>query len=107
MAYALLIVEPAGQRQERTEAQGRELYDRMLRFSEELRSKGLLTLSQSLASDQNGAPRPHAGGAGGHRGWSLCRGPGNDRRVLPAYLQDPRGSHRHRTAMPRGALGDG
>jgi hypothetical protein len=55
MAYALLIVEPAGQRQERTEAQGRELYDRMLRFSEEPRSKGLLTLSQSLASDQNGA----------------------------------------------------
>ena len=55
MAYALLIVEPTGQRRERTEAQGRELYDRMLRFSEELRSKGLLTLSQSLASDQNGA----------------------------------------------------
>jgi hypothetical protein len=55
MAYALLIVEPAGQRQERTDAQGQELYDRMLRFSEELRSKGLLTLSQSLASDQNGA----------------------------------------------------
>jgi hypothetical protein len=55
MAYALLIVEPTGQRQERSEAQGRELYDRMLRFSEELRSKGLLTLSQSLASDHNGA----------------------------------------------------
>jgi hypothetical protein len=55
MAYALLIVEPAGQRQERTDAQGRELYDRMLRFSEELRAKGLLTLSQSLASDHTGA----------------------------------------------------
>lgn len=55
MAYALLIVEPAGQRQERTEAQGRELYERMLQFSEELRAKGLLTLAQSLASDQNGA----------------------------------------------------
>jgi len=55
MAYALLIVEPAGQRQERTEAQGRDLYDRMLRFSEDLRAKGLLTLSQSLASDQNAA----------------------------------------------------
>ena len=55
MAYALLIVEPTGQRLERSEAQGRELYDRMLRFGEELRAKGLLTLSQSLASDQNGA----------------------------------------------------
>jgi hypothetical protein len=55
MAYALLIVEPAGQRQERTEAQGRELFARMLQFSEELRAKGLLTLSQSLASDHNGA----------------------------------------------------
>jgi hypothetical protein len=55
MAYALLIIEPAGQRQERTEAQGRELYDRMLRFSADLRAQGLLTLSQSLASDHNGA----------------------------------------------------
>jgi hypothetical protein len=55
MAYALLIVEPAGQRQERTEAQGRELYDQMLRFSQDLHAKGLLTLSQSLASDQSGA----------------------------------------------------
>jgi hypothetical protein len=55
MAYALLIIEPAGQRQERTEAQGRELYDRMLQFGEALRAKGLLTLAQSLASDHNGA----------------------------------------------------
>jgi hypothetical protein len=55
MAYALLIIEPAGQRQERTEAQGQDLYDRMLRFSADLRAKGLLTLSQSLASDHNGA----------------------------------------------------
>ena len=29
MAYALLIVEPAGQRQTRTEAEGRALYDRL------------------------------------------------------------------------------
>jgi hypothetical protein len=55
MAYALLIIEPAGQRQERTEEQGQELYDRMVRFSEELRARGLLTLSQSLSSDHNGA----------------------------------------------------
>ena len=54
MAYALLIMEPAGQRQERTEAEGRDLYDRMVRFSSDLESRGLLTLSQSLASDRSG-----------------------------------------------------
>jgi hypothetical protein len=55
MAYALLIVEPAGQRQSRTEAEGRALYDRMVRFSEELKSRGLLTLTQSLKADTDGA----------------------------------------------------
>lgn len=40
MAYALLIVEPAGQRQARTEAEGRDLYDRMLRYGEDLKSRG-------------------------------------------------------------------
>ncbi|MEA3139409.1 MAG: hypothetical protein QOK23_1578 [Gammaproteobacteria bacterium] len=53
MAYALLIVEPTGQRQARTEAEGRDLYDRMLRFSADLKSRGLLTLSQSLLSDRD------------------------------------------------------
>jgi len=51
MAYALLILEPPGQRQTRTDAQGRDLYDRMLRYSADLQRRGLLTLSQSLASD--------------------------------------------------------
>ncbi len=55
MAYALLIVEPPGERQARTEAQGRHLYERMLGFSQELRDRGLLTLSQSLASDHGAA----------------------------------------------------
>src|SRR6202051_3637924 len=55
MAYALLIVEPAGQRQTRTEAEGRALYDRMVRFSEDLKSRGLLTLTQSLKTDTQGA----------------------------------------------------
>ena len=55
MAYALLIVEPAGQRQTRTEAEGRVLYDRMLRFSEDLKSRGLLTMTQSLKTDTQGA----------------------------------------------------
>ena len=55
MAYALLIVEPAGQRQTRSEAEGRALYERMVRFSEDLKSRGLLTMTQSLTTDTQGA----------------------------------------------------
>ena len=51
MSYMLLIVEPVGQRRGRTEAEGRELYDQMLRFSANLKERGLLTLSQSLRTD--------------------------------------------------------
>jgi hypothetical protein len=55
MAYALLIVEIPGERQTRSEAQARERYERMVAFSEDLKARGLLTLSQSLTSDRNGA----------------------------------------------------
>ena len=55
MAYALLIFESPGQRQGRTEAQGRALYERMLEFSQDLHARGLLTVSQSLASDRGAA----------------------------------------------------
>jgi hypothetical protein len=55
MAYALLIVETPGQRETRSEAEGRERYERMLRFSEDLKDKELLTVSQSLVSDRRGA----------------------------------------------------
>ena len=55
MAYALLIVEPSGQRQTRTEAEGRVLYERMVRYSEDLKSRGLLTMTQSLKTDTQGA----------------------------------------------------
>jgi hypothetical protein len=51
MAYMLLVVEPVGQRGERTEEQGRELYERMLRFSEDLKRRGVLRLTQSLKRD--------------------------------------------------------
>jgi hypothetical protein len=50
-----LILEPTGQRLARSESQGRELYDGMVRFSESLQSRGLLTMSQSLKSDATGA----------------------------------------------------
>lgn len=54
MPYMLLIVEPVGQRAERSEAQGRELYDTMLRFADSLRQRGLLIDAQSLRSDADG-----------------------------------------------------
>jgi hypothetical protein len=55
MAYMLLIIEPAGQRQLRTETEGRACYERMLRFSADLKGRGLLKTSQSLKADTNGA----------------------------------------------------
>ena len=55
VAYMLLIVEPAGQRQTRTEPEGRAVYDRMLAFSADLKRRGLLTMSQSLKTDAAGA----------------------------------------------------
>ena len=54
MTYMLLIIEPTGQRRERSEEEGRTLYERMLRFSGELKARGLLQASQSLRSDAEG-----------------------------------------------------
>ena len=48
VSYMLLIVEPAGLRQTRSESEGRALYDSMLTYSETLKARGLLTMSQSL-----------------------------------------------------------
>jgi hypothetical protein len=55
MAYMLLVVEKVGERAARSESEGRTLYDRMLRFSEDLEQRGLLTMSQSLKTDAVGA----------------------------------------------------
>ena len=55
MAYALWVVEPVGQRQTRSEAEGRAVYDRMVKFGENLKARGLLTISQSLVADTAGA----------------------------------------------------
>jgi hypothetical protein len=63
MAYALLIVEKSGDRQARSEAQGRVLYERMQRFSEDLKARDLLIASQSLAADTT-AVRVRALGGG-------------------------------------------
>src|SRR6478752_3038286 len=50
MAYMLMMVEPIGQRQARTEAEGREAYARMVRWSESLQQRGLLIAAESLRS---------------------------------------------------------
>ena len=50
MSYMLLIVEPVGQRRERSDAEGRRVYERMLRFSETLQTRGVLRASESLGS---------------------------------------------------------
>ena len=50
MAYMLLMIEPPTQRKTRTEAEGRGVYERMVRWGDELRSRGLLLASESLKS---------------------------------------------------------
>ncbi len=52
MPYMLLMVEPTGQRRTRTEAEGREVYARMLKFADELRARGQLLAVESLASQE-------------------------------------------------------
>lgn len=49
MSYMLLIIEPLGQRRERGETAGREVYDRMLTFAADLKARGLLVAAESLA----------------------------------------------------------
>ena len=50
MAYMLLMMEPVGQRQARTPAEGREAYARMVDWSESLQKRGLLIATESLRS---------------------------------------------------------
>ena len=53
MAHVLLMVEPVGQRQSRTEAEGREAYAKMERWAESLHKRGLLVVAQSLRSQSS------------------------------------------------------
>jgi hypothetical protein len=50
----LLIMEPGERRRGRSEEEGRVLYERMLRFTEDLKARGLLSASDSLRSDVDG-----------------------------------------------------
>ncbi|WP_137892757.1 YciI family protein [Ramlibacter sp. 2FC] len=55
MPYMLLIIEPPQQRRSRSEAEGRAVYERMLRFGDGLRSRGQLLAAESLASHATAA----------------------------------------------------
>lgn len=54
MPYLLLIVEDPDTRRNRTPEEGHQAYDRMLRFTEGLQSRGLLKASNSLRADAEG-----------------------------------------------------
>lgn len=54
MAYLLLIVEPRGQRAERTPDEAKQAYAEMVRFGEDLKARGLVRAYESLRSDADG-----------------------------------------------------
>jgi hypothetical protein len=54
MSYMLLIVEPTGQRAERTPAEGQARYARMLDFAAGLKARGVLRAVESLESVERG-----------------------------------------------------
>ena len=51
MSYMLLIMEPRGQRAERSAVQGREVYERMLGFAATLKQRGVLVSANALKSE--------------------------------------------------------
>ncbi|WP_313168821.1 YciI family protein [Massilia oculi] len=53
MPHMLLIHEPVGQRATRSDAEGRATYERMLRWGDELKERGLLLAAESLASTES------------------------------------------------------
>jgi hypothetical protein len=54
MPYILLIVEEGERRRNRPAEEGRVAYERMLRFTEGLKARGVLKASDSLRSDAEG-----------------------------------------------------
>jgi hypothetical protein len=62
MSYMLLIVEPRGQRQSRAPADGHAVYDRMLRYTDSLKARGVLVASDSLRHDSRGVRLTVRGG---------------------------------------------
>jgi hypothetical protein len=57
MAYMLLIHEQVGQRQQRTEAEGHAVYERMVQFASSLKRRGVLRAVESLSSPDGSSSR--------------------------------------------------
>ena len=53
MPYMLLMIEPPEQRATRSEAEGRALYERMLKYAADLKKRGLLLATESLKSQSD------------------------------------------------------
>jgi hypothetical protein len=51
--YLLLIVEPVGQREARSEAEGQAAYEAMARYGAELKARGVLRAVESLTSTRD------------------------------------------------------
>ena len=51
MPYLLLILEPKGQRRERSTAEGQAVYGRMLDYARTLKERGVLVAVESLRED--------------------------------------------------------
>lgn len=54
MRYMLIVVEPRGQREARSEDEGRALYAEMVAFGQGLAARGQLVASESLLPDSHG-----------------------------------------------------
>ena len=53
-SYMLLIVEPRGQRAQRTPQEGQAVFQKMVDFADALKARGVLKAVESLASDERG-----------------------------------------------------
>lgn len=62
MPYLLLIHEPRGQREARSEAEGQAAYEHMVQWGLSLKERGLLLASESLKSDREGVRLQRRGG---------------------------------------------
>ena len=62
MRYMLIVVEPRGQREARSEDEGRALYAEMVEFGQGLAARGQLVASESLRPDTQGVRIQRRGG---------------------------------------------
>jgi hypothetical protein len=53
MGYMMMILEPRGQRRARTPEEGQAAWDSMVRFGNDLKSRGLLLAVESLRPDEH------------------------------------------------------